>query len=120
MIAFLIAQAARIGIPDRFRKAASYAVLAATVLAGIWLAKTLYDRSVVQHYEAEKTAKTIEARDDAADQRAADAIADTQNEKDRIDAIESASPGGLVAPASRALNCERLRKLGRVPPACGS
>lgn len=114
----LISIFARFGVPQRFQKAAAYIALAVAAIAFLWLAKTLYDRSVIDDHEAKREARAVEARDVAADQRSTDAITNATNEKELHDAIDAAPTGGTLSPAALALNCERLRKLGRVPPAC--
>ena len=84
----------------------------------LWLA--LHDRAVVADHEAAVEAAAAPARDAAADQRVADAITNTRNEQDLHNAIDTApANGGVLSPAAHALACERLRQLGRIPPACG-
>jgi hypothetical protein len=124
MIGFLLPVLARWGVPERVRKplataaliVAAFAFLAA--LWGIWLWQ--HDKGVIEAHEAEREARAGEARETAADERVKDAIRDTANEKDLHDAIDTAPTGGELSPAARALACERLRKLGRIPPACRS
>lgn len=83
---------------------------------GIWLA--LHDRAVVTRHEANVAAKSAPARDRADTERVQDAIATTRNQQDLHHAIDTAPPGGTLSPAARALACERLRHIGRIPPAC--
>lgn len=97
----------------------AWAVVIVGALALLWGAKALYDASVIDRHEAEREAAAGEAREEAADERVADAIKNTRNEQELHDAIDNAPKGGELSPAARALACERLRKLGRVPPACG-
>lgn len=80
--------------------------------------KALYDRSVVNDYKAQQEVKAGKAREAAAETRVEDAIKNAKNEEDLHDAINAAPKGGSLSPAAHALACERLRKLGRVPPAC--
>jgi hypothetical protein len=82
------------------------------------LGKTLYDRSVVNDYKDQVEVRAGKAREQAADQRVEDAAKNAKNEEDLHDAVNNAPKGGDLSPAARALACERLRKLGRVPAAC--
>ena len=87
---------------------------------GFTVAKALYDRSVIVEHEKEREAKASGAREDAADERAEDTIRQTLEERKLHDVIDEASPSGELSPAARALACERLRRVGRIPPACRS
>lgn len=78
-----------------------------------------HDSGVIREHEAEREAIAAPAREAASNQRAADTVTNTANEKDLHNAIDQAPKGGQLSPAALALNCERLRKAGRVPPACG-
>lgn len=103
------------------RKAAPYLLaLAGGVL--LILAFLLWDwwddRRAVADYRAKVAAEAADSRDKAADERAADVIRNERNREDLHNVIDSA-PGGRLSPAAHALACERLRKLGRVPAACG-
>lgn len=91
----------------------------ALLVALLSLGKCAYDASVVDAYKAKVEVKAAPAREKAAERRAADTITNTQNEKDLHNAVNSA-PGGALSPAAHALACERLRKAGRTPAACGS
>lgn len=106
------------GVPESLRKPIAYVGGALLVLALLWGLKAAYDASVVADHEADIAADTINARDDAADERASDAILNAGNEKDLNDAISAAPIGGNLPPAQFAADCERLRKLGRIPAAC--
>lgn len=99
----------------RWVKAAGLIALAVAAFL-IW--DRLDDKAAVDRHVAKQEAKASKAREAATDQRAADAATNSQNEKDLHDAIDAAPKGGSVSPAALALNCERLRKLGRIPPAC--
>lgn len=118
MIALLAPLLLKVGIPAKLHKAAliGAAVVALVAAFLIWLA--LHDRAVVNRHEAEREIAAGEARETAADERVADTITNTRNEEDLHDAIDTAPTGGTLSPAAHALACERLRKLGRVPPAC--
>jgi len=116
--ALLIRIVASVGIPERFRRIAGYIGLVVAVIALLWLGKALYDRSVIAEHDADIAAATIEARDVAASQRATDTIANAEQERQRNEAIQNAPTGTPPSGPARALACERLRQLGRVPAAC--
>lgn len=113
-------------IPGLFGKKISFGLAKALGIAicvlGLILflitAKALYDRSVVNAHEAEREAQASEAREEAADQRATDTIVNTRREEELHNAIDAAPKGGTLSPAARSLACERLRRQGRIPPAC--
>lgn len=107
-----------LGIPARLHKAALIGAAVVAVIAAflIWLA--LHDRAVIDWHETEREAAAGEARETAADERLNDALTNARNEEDLHDAIDDAPKGGELSPAARALACERLRKLGRIPAAC--
>jgi hypothetical protein len=96
---------------------AGFITLAILLVAVLSLGKCAYDASVIEQHETEREAAAGPARENAADQRTADAITNAQNEEELRDVIEAA-PGGEISPAAHALACERLRRIGRVPPAC--
>ncbi|OGT55466.1 MAG: hypothetical protein A3E01_09160 [Gammaproteobacteria bacterium RIFCSPHIGHO2_12_FULL_63_22] len=111
---------ARWGVPDWLRKPLILSVAVTALVGLLGVAKCSYDRSVIAEHEAAREAKTSAAREVAAEEQAVDTIRNTHNEKDLHDAIRSAPSGGALSPAALALNCERLRKLGRIPEACRS
>lgn len=119
MMTFLFPLLAKWGVPEQLRAPLQWLILAALAVAAFLAAKALYDSSVIEEHEQEKAIEAIESRDEAAEQRAIDTIENTLNEKELNDAIDAAPQGGTLSPAARALACERLRKIGRVPPACG-
>jgi len=108
--ALLIRIAASVGVPERFRKVAGYAVAVVALVALLWLGKTIYDRSVIADHEADIAADTIEARDVAASQRATDTIANAEQERQRNEAINTAPTGQPPSGPARNLACERLRQ----------
>jgi hypothetical protein len=83
---------------------------------GIWLA--FHYRAVVTRHEANVAAKSAPARDRADAERVQDAVTNTRTEQELHHAIDTAPPGGAISPAAHALACQRLRHLGRIPPAC--
>lgn len=118
LIAILAGKFGALGVPEPLRKAAAWAALVLAALAILWAAKAAYDASVIRDHEKDQTVKSIDALDQSAEDRANDAITNILNDKDRNDAINTAPTGGSLSPAERALNCERLRQLGRTPAAC--
>lgn len=117
---------ARWGLGERAAKAlapvaAVVAVLA--LLAAVWGASQLWDRhddrQAVRQAEDKREAKAGAARENAASERVADAIANARSEEELHDAIDNAPKGGELSPAARALACERLRRRGNAPAACG-
>lgn len=120
MHTFLLPLLAKWGVPEELQKPLRWAILIAAAIAAFFALKAIYDANVVEDYENERAVESIEARDTAAEQRAADAIRNAEDEKELIDAIEQAPKGGAVSPAAVALGCERLRRRGgELPPACG-
>lgn len=113
----LIGLFAQWGLPEPLRKIAAWATAAVAIVLLLIGLKAAYDASVIREHESERAADTIEARDDAAGERADDAIRQAEEERKRNEAIDKAQ-GGQLSPAAHALACERLRKLGRIPPAC--
>lgn len=75
------------------------------------------DRAAVKQAEAKREAKAQPARDKAAEERVTDAARNAAQQENYREAIEAA-PGGELSPAARALACQRLRNIGRIPPAC--
>lgn len=117
MIGFILPLVAHLGVPERFRNAAAYALLAIAVIALIWAVKAIYDRSVVEDHEQEKVIESIKALDSAAEERANDAIRDLMTDQDRSDAIEEAAKKqealppeerATLPPTTIALNCKRI------------
>lgn len=99
-------------------KIVGFAVLALLLISLLSIGKCAYDASVINEHEAEAEAASAKARENAAEQRVKDAVANVQSEEELNHVIESAPPGGTLSPAARALACERLRRIGRSPPAC--
>lgn len=113
-------------IPGLFGKKLSYKVakaigigaLAVALVIALGVGKCAYDNSVIEEHEEQREAAASGAREDAADQRVKDTIANANSEKELQDVIQNA-PGGTLSPAAHALACERLRRYGRIPPSCG-
>lgn len=118
LITIIAAKFGALGVPEPLRKVAAWAALVLAVFLLLWGAKAAYDASVIRDHEKDQTVKAIDALDQSAEDRANDAITNILKDKDRNDAINSAPTGGTLSPAERALNCERLRQLGRTPAAC--
>lgn len=112
--AFLIRAAAG-WVGERFARPLAGAILLATLVLAVLLAKAAYDRNVIADHTAAEDARTAitnsAAHNDAADQRARDSIRISEDERKRDEAIVSA-PSGLPSPAAVRLNCERLRQAG--------
>lgn len=105
-------------------KGAAAIVAGALLLWGAWsLWLWQHDRGVIKEHEAEREAKAAPAREDASNERVNDALRNTRQEERYHEAINDAPPAPpeapAIHPASRALACERLRRIGRTPPACG-
>jgi hypothetical protein len=108
----------RLGVPERFRRAAAIALAVVALVALLATLKGCYDRSVVNQHEAEREAKATDARETAAAERLDDAATNAKSEQEMHDAIDNAPKGGQLSPAAHALACKRLRDLGRVPASC--
>lgn len=92
--AFLIRAVAAVGVPERFRRIAGYIGMAFAVIALLWLAKTLYDRSLIAEHDAKQESAVIKAdavADDIAGQVAASEQAEVEKEND--DARKAAAAG---------------------------
>lgn len=120
----LIAIALRLGVPQRFAKAAVIAALAVLAIAALAVLKSCYDASVVRQHEAERRAAAAQA-DREADRRSA-----TQRRTDDARLAQEAEAlrrtyEDATNDADRRLarhRCIRLqqaaRASGRQPPAC--
>lgn len=115
------------GLSDKLAKRfaplglALIAVAAVGLLVGgfmLWL--HFHDRGVIEDHEQEREVRAGKARETAADERLADAIENAKSEQELHDAIDNAPEGGELSPAAHTLACERLRRIGRIPPACRS
>lgn len=98
-------------------KVAGWVVIAVLALLILGTGKCLYDRSVIDKHEAKIEAKASAAREKSAEQQVIDDVKNANSEKELINVVQKA-PGGQLSPAAHALACERLRRYGRVPPAC--
>lgn len=111
MISLVLPLIAKLGVPERFQRIAAWAALIIAAIALLASAKAIYDRSVIADHEKYKTVESIEARDKAAEERAADTIRNADAERQREEAIRTApNAGATVAPSTRALNCKRIEK----------
>lgn len=91
-------------------------VLVVILAACAWLWQ--HDKGVIREHEQARELEAGAARETAANERLTDTIANAKSEQELHDAINNAPAGGEISPAALALSCERLRKLGRLPPAC--
>jgi len=83
--AFLIRAVAAVGVPERFRRIAGYVGLALACITLLWLAKALYDRSLIAVHDAKQETAVIKAdavADDVAGQVAASEQAKVEKEND--------------------------------------
>ena len=72
--AFLIRMVASVGVPERFRRIAGYAVAIVAFVALLWIGKALYDRALIAEHDAKQEAAVLKAdakADDVAGQVAA-------------------------------------------------
>lgn len=96
-------------------KLASWAALAALVIAILAIGKCTYDRRLIADHDAKVTQKTLttdtKAKDKAADQRVTDTLAIDAAQKGRDNEIAKA-PHGRPSDAAVRLGCERLRQAG--------
>lgn len=112
IITFLAANFVPKLIPERLQRFAAWVmvVMAASLLAIVgW---NMIKSSVIHDHEHERAAKSIEARDKASEERAADTIRDRTTENEREEAIRSAPNGNAtLAPSTQALNCKRIEQV---------
>lgn len=118
LLDWIIAKFDRWGLVERGSRLLGYIALAVAVIAPLWLLKGIYDRRVIAAHEAEQERAARQSREWAAEEHIRDDAANSRNEKELHNAIDAAPPGGELSSAARALACERLRRIGRVPEAC--
>lgn len=114
------------GVPAKLAKPLLIGVGVVLACLAIFAAVKLHDRNVVKAHDAQVQVKTLQAQqkanDAAAEQRSTDTIKQAQNEQEAHNAI-AAQPDQPIAPTSRALGCERLRRAGkdisRIPACAG-
>lgn len=116
MIAWLIGLLAPT-VGERWAKPVAWALIAIVAIGIFFGAKALYDRSVVNHHEQKIEQRARPATDQAATERATDAITTAKKEEELHNAVHSV-PDAAPAGPSHALACKRLHDLGRNPPAC--
>ena len=112
-------------IPGLFGKEVSFKaakilglIMSVLLIVGLLsLGKCAYDKSVVEEHEQAREVRAGEAREDAAERRVDDQVNNAKSEEELHNVIEAA-PGGTLSPAAKSLACERLRRQGRIPPAC--
>lgn len=113
LIGLLIAR----GWSERAARVISYAGLVLLLLGASAGLVAAYNHRVIGRYQQKQEQRARPATDKAADERANDATANAKHEQEMHDVI-AAQPDQPIAPTSRALACERLRRAGRHPPAC--
>ncbi|MBP53116.1 MAG: hypothetical protein CMG88_00945 [Marinobacter sp.] len=106
-------------VSQKVAKALGFVILGLLLIAVLSLGKCAYDASVIEKHETEREIEAAGAREEAADQRLRDQINNARDEEELHDVV-NAAPGGELSPAARALACERLRRIGRIPAACRS
>jgi len=121
VIAFLAPWLIRIGIPERFHRAAMWAALALLAIAAVWIWFAVHDAAVIDRHEVKREAAASGARELSAEERSADAITGMLSAQERETAIakaeesEAAKPPearATLAPQAQALNCARLKQAG--------
>ena len=112
------------GVPAKLAKPLLIGVGVLLLVGLAFAAVKLHDRNVVKTHDTQVQVKTLQAQqkanDAAAEQRSTDTIKQAQNEQEAHNAI-AAQPDQPIAPTSRALGCERLRRAGKnlsAIPAC--
>ena len=103
------------GVPDEWaQKLAKPLLVAALIAASLlaaWGAIQLHDRGVIRDYEKDRAIASIEARDEAADERARDSIENFKQEQEMRDAIANAPESDVpLHPAISAAVCAQLRE----------
>ena len=99
-------------------RALGLVILAILLLALLSLGKCAYDKSVIEEHEQAREVKAGAAREVAADRRVEDQAVNAKSEEELHAKIDAAPKGGTLSPAAQSLACERLRRVGRIPPAC--
>lgn len=105
------------GIPERFIKPLLGLVGLIAVALVLWAAISYHDHNVIKANNAKIEQKAAKANDQAASERATDAVVLNKTETETHNVIQ-AQPDQAIAPTSHALSCQRLRQLGRTPPSC--
>lgn len=106
MIALAIRLVAVIGVPERFQKLAAWVALILAAIALLWLAKTIYDRSIIREHERE-IVEEVRDKTEAGNAAATEATSETRGriEQENDDARKAAD--GSDDPLKSAL--DRLR-----------
>lgn len=106
MIALAIRLVAALGIPERFRRAAAWASLILAAIALLWLAKTLYDRSIIREHERE-IVEEVQRKTDKGNAAATEAAQETQGRIEQENDNARKAADGSDDPLKSAL--DRLR-----------
>lgn len=102
------------GLPEPLRKIAAWITVLVAIAALVVVVKSIYDANVIDEHEDQRAIESIEARDEAAEQRAEDTIKNAETEREANEAINSVPAGD----AQLRLDCLRLHRLGRDPEPC--
>lgn len=113
VIGFLIAK----GLSERMARIAAYAGLILVIASAFTLAIHLIRKDAVSDHQTKVEQRARPANDKAANERAKDAIDNAKSEQEMKDAIQ-AQPDQPIAPTTRSLSCERLRRRGNPPAEC--
>lgn len=119
MIGAIVTQFAAWGLPEPLRRIAAWATVVVGVIALLWSAKAIYDASVIEGHETDRTITSMEQHNASAEQRAIDAVVNIAAENARESAVATAEASEAAKPASeraklppttKALNCARMRQ----------
>lgn len=105
------------GVSEKLARVVSYASLVLLLLGATAGLVAAYNHRIIGRYQQKQEARARPATDKAANERASDTIANAKHEQEMHDVIAD-EPDQPIAPTSRALSCERLRRAGRHPAAC--
>lgn len=106
------------GLSEKAARAASYIGLVLLILSVCGGVVAWIRHDAVADHQAKVQQRVQPANDKAASERANDAINNAKSQQELHDVIQ-AQPDQPIAPTSRALACERLRRAGRHPASCG-
>jgi uncharacterized protein HemX len=113
---FLIGLALKIGIPQRFAKAAVIAAMVIALIAALGIGKCAYDKRVIANHEAKQEAATAKAdrKADAkaAEQRRTDDSRSTAEATEIKETIDEAKRTG-ANPRAAYYECVRKQQLAR-------
>lgn len=116
MIAMLVLQLIKFGVPSRFAKPLLIGIFFLLFLAVLGGTKCAYDAKLIGKHDAAINEKVLKqatiGNDRAADARAADTINSAAQEQELHDAVKNATDGPPGSPSVR-LGCQRLHNAGQ-------